>query len=353
MEVCALTNFRDNWSDTTSLFEWQEPAETYYPGLTEPVAPGPLMISTLAMFGNNSWWHAVATSNETLSIPSNDSIAQSLTAICQSAALPFTGFLLATESFGLAADTCINVNDGFDGRDTETDWQAIELRTIVYGWFSSLHSNNSELNQAANILDATTFFANEAVLTAAADLNFAFGAKWIYTSEGTLFYQPYKSLGGMIAVSVLILLQVIALLVLSWYTHMTAPVWTDTLDGFAMMRIGAEMARGNKQPENDLDQPWELGKLQFGEEKDLLKLKDVDGLVGVIPAGGGEQHEAETREKAPLTESTAQPVGESAAVTEKKNDQGAERPLLLGLGAPGVITKNLGKRKKEKGAKSR
>lgn len=322
------------------------------------------MISTLAMFGNNSWWHAVATGNKTLSIPTNESIVQSLTAICQSAALPFTGFQLSADTFSLAALPCNSVNDGLysNEADNDTDWQVM-LRAIVYGWFSSLYISSVET------LDAATFFANEAVLTATADLDFVLGAKWIYTSEGTVFYQPYKSLGGMIAVSLLILLQVIAVLVLVWYTHMTAPVWTDTLNGFAMMRIGAEMAkRGGKENrqqaehDDDLDQRgdyWELlGTLRFAEEKDLLKLKDVDGLVGVM--AGGEELGVGKREmrEAPLPGSAARPAGDgvvdggqkqaAVAVAEHRNEQHAVRDSLLGLGAPGIITRDVDQKKTEK-----
>lgn len=244
----------------------------------------------------------MAPGNETFSIPSNNSIAQGLTSICQTGATPFSGVQLTTDSFGTAATYCIDVNSGLyddddDDDDTDSDWQAVRLRSIVYRWFSSFNKNWLYENDTANILDASTFFANQAVLTASSDLNFALGAKWMYTNKGTLFYQPHKSLGGMIAVTALVFLQVIALLILAWYIHSTGPVWTDTLDGFAMTRIGAEMERRGK----GLGQMWELGRLRFAEEEDLLTLKDVDGLVGVT----AREKSGSEVEDAPLLKSTA------------------------------------------------
>lgn len=331
------------------------------------------MISTLAMFGNNSWWHAVATGNETLSVPTNDSIIRSLISICQTGAIPFTGYQLTTESFSTAVEYCTRVNEGYNNNDV--DDQAIQLRSIVYGWFYSFHDRGDDDKTTVNILDATTFFANEAVLTAGADLRYVQGAKWVFTSEGSVFYQPYKSVGGLIAVTVLIFLQVIALLILTWYIHTTAPVWTDTLDGYAMMRIGAEMERrASGKREKDLDQVWELGRLRFAEEVDLLKLERVDGLVGVqaTPAGGeGESRAVEASENAHLMESIAglfstgvsqsmvegqqnevAPVSERKGATEGKAPE-VDRPLLLGLGAPGLITKDMADSKKKATTKGR
>lgn len=306
------------------------------------------MISTLAMFGNNSWWHAVTlTSNETTSVPTNDTITQSLTSICQTAAIPFTAYQLTVNSFGTVADNCIEFNDGLENDDVEG--QATRLRSILYGWFYCLNNEASGNDTSGHILDATTFFANEAVLTSAADLKYVGGAKWIYYNKGSVFYQPYKSLGGMVAVTVLIFLQVTALLVLVWYIHGRAPVWTDTLDAFAMMRIGAEMGRRATKGEGSdeeglLDQ--KIGKLglglRFADERDLAKLKGVDGLVGVVPMV--------------LAESNIEPIGEvvppegcegehgglpwvSEQQKETEQEEVLDRLVVLGLGAPGIITK--------------
>lgn len=314
------------------------------------------MISTLAMFGNNSWWHTVATGNETtVSVPTNDSIAQSLTSICQSGAIPFTGFQATTDSFGTVAEECLTVQQGRYDDDPEA--QAVQLRTMVYGFFSSLQSNWISDNETATILDATTFFANEAVLTAAADLKYVGGAKWIYASDGTLYYQPYKSLGGMIAVTVLIFLQVIALLILAWYIHAKTPVWTDTLDGFAMMRIGAAMERMSRERSGKVgdglsydqqQETWELGRLQFVDDEVLLKLKDVDGLIGVVDdSKNGSQAAGEARENAPLLDAAE---GEQTATTKgaavDKTNVASKWVSVLGLGAPGIITKDLVKKRK-------
>lgn len=264
------------------------------------------MISTLAMFGNNSWWHAVAPGNETLSILSNDSIAEGLTSICQTVAIPFSGFQLTTNSFGTAASYYIDVNGGLYDDDTNSDWQAVRLRSIVYGWISSFNRDWLYENDTANILEPSTFFADEAVLSASSDLNYAFGAKWIYTSEGTIFYQLYKSLGGMISVTALIFLQAIALLILAWYMHATGPVWTDTLDG--LVGVAARDKGGNEV-----------------EDAPLLE----------SAAGEGEQN------------------GGTAMGEQKRTLDVTERPLLLRLGAPGIITKDMAKRGREEKKKQR
>lgn len=305
-----MTNFnRDNYNDQT-LIDWEQPVSTYLTDVLQ-YAPGPLMISTLAMFGNNSWWNAIQNTS------TDDAIIQGMKSICQSGAIPFTALDLMSE-FATAAEYCVDVTSGRE-QSGDPDSLGGLLLTVAYGWLYGF--NQSDL--AGEALQASTYFANEAVLTATADLNWAFGSKWIYSNTGMTIYLPYKSMAGMITITVLVFLQLVALFCVAWYVHST-PVWSNTLDSFAMMRIGAELERRGSHKA--------LGPLGYPDERDLAALMSLDGLVGT-----------ELRDH---TRGATGIISQDTALLEEGADSADEttrssEPLVLGLGAPGIITKDL------------
>ncbi|KUI59675.1 hypothetical protein VP1G_06892 [Cytospora mali] len=223
----VMDNFTENGH---GVYLWEPPVSTFQgPYDDTPIAPGPLMISTLAMFGNNSWWYA-ARENSNM-----ETITRAIHSICQSGNIPFTAFT-ETNGFPVAAEKCIDItwawlhgneSEGYIEKNYQKD-----IYRIVGNWVGSF----SELEVATDVLQTATYFANEAVLTAIADLTY-YGSKSIYASEGSYIIRPYKHLSGLVVITVLVCLQLAALMYVAWYVH-SMPVWTDKLDAFAM-RNGA------------------------------------------------------------------------------------------------------------------
>lgn len=327
------------------------------------------MISTLAMFGNNSWWHAAANTS------SDEEVKKGIQSICQGGNIPFAtlDLLIGSVSLSDAVGGCSTVNDVSSSLDS-SDY-SLYLMKLVYGWLSVL--NDPELGP--EIFTASLFFANEAVLGATADSNPLY-TKRIFSSAGMYLFRPSKTVGGLIAVTLLVASQVSALCYVAWYVHST-PVWTDKMDAFAMARIGAEIGRTN------------LGAIRHAdlEEKEFGQLKRLDGLIGVVEAKVPEKDEAEeTEESQPMLRDEARRSeeggppgpgreGEQAvplpqenlsgqAVDDQNERSGAqvdapftdkrvateaqETSVVLGVGAPGLVTKDLAWKKSKKRTKS-
>ena len=146
------------------------------------------------------------------------------------------------------------------------------------------------------------YFVNQAYLTQTADTTAQYylypqgpggSARKIFSSPGSTVQKPSKSFPATIFISVLIVLQLIVLTALAWYTYST-PTWTKNLDALAVARMGASL-KGELPP---------VGPVT---EVEMKRLHGVDGLVGV--------------------EDETENVG----------------PVRLGLGAPGIIKRRLAK----------
>jgi hypothetical protein len=246
-----------NWPQSFDGFDFSEFRQR---------AAGPLMISTLSMFGNSSFFHtAGATTGDVAPTGLNSTASfNALSAICQSVSLPFTA-LIDGSQFTNAGDVCSELIGGRVAPDD--NFNPDLLNSLVYTWVSNL--NDSSISQ--EVLGAATFFANEAVLSTTADVNFAFGSRSIYTSEGMRVTRPYRSVAGLIVVGVFVLMQLVGIAVLLVYIHST-PTWTETLDAFALARIGAQLER---------DRDVILPSIGVAGSNDLDPLDDVDGVVGV------------------------------------------------------------------------
>lgn len=231
------------------------------------------MTSALAMFGNRSAFFLA--SNMT-----NSTAQYAFSAICSLGALPLTQ-LVDSIGFQTGANQCLILPDMLS-RGEEFIYDT--LITMMYTYVSAL--NDSAVS--SEVLGAATYFANEAVLRGPAEQGGLSGyARWIFTAPWTLVPNPQWSTAAIVTVSILIGLQGAGLAAIAGYIH-SMPSWTDKLDAFAMMHIGAELKRAKRVR--------------------LIGIRDAD------------QRDLETLEK----------------------------PFKLALGAPGLISKRLARPKTKK-----
>jgi len=94
-----------------------------------------------------------------------------------------------------------------------------------------------------------------------------------YTSPVLGIQKVHVPLAGLISISILILLQLTGLFSLALYASQHA-TWTDLLDSFALLRLGAAMAD-------------ELPLISASEAKELAVLDEKEGWVG--DAGNAER----------------------------------------------------------------
>ncbi|PYH32803.1 uncharacterized protein BO87DRAFT_361993 [Aspergillus neoniger CBS 115656] len=347
----AIPSVVDN--DTTTLSPSNLPDPFNYEDL---YAAGPLMTSALALFGNQSFLNAASyaiTTNTTRS---------ALFSICQFNALPFTR--LSLTSFSTAGDTCEDLLWDID-RSSDDYWYQYLMNTI-YIWIASFNDTQS----AATALDMATYFANEAVLTSTATQDWSYNSRSIYFDSGTVLVKPKWSLAGVIVISVLIGLQILCLCLIVFYCH-SVPTWTDSLDAFAMLRMGAEVQR---------EKHVRFAGIRDTDKRDWEDLGRFDGLVGVVldgsgmMQGGGDGEHSSMKDSSPLVRraeggpSTSSEIelaelppysstvsvdahnGEgSGEGDERVRKEGLEPPFRLAVGAPGLITKSMAPKRKARG----
>ncbi|TDZ29290.1 hypothetical protein C8035_v011289 [Colletotrichum spinosum] len=126
-------------------------------------------------------------------------------------------------------------------------------------------------HSAVSTLGVGMYLANVGVLQDAASSD---AARMIYNLTGADFVAPRYNFGAVFTLSVLLGLQVLLLALLTYYIY-SLPTWTDTLDGIAMMRIGTQLRDSAL-----------LTSLRRVDEDDMVRLGEIDGLVGVVPRPG-------------------------------------------------------------------
>jgi len=128
--------------------------------------------------------------------------------------------------------------------------------------------------ELTNAFGAFVFLANEAWLVSSRQNNVV-GARYVFSNPGVAIIIPAISLAGMIVISSLWAVYVACILGLAIYSART-PRWTNTLDAFAMMRIGAATR----------DERIAL-KVGF-ETQTVDALDELPGMVGDATGGEGE-----------------------------------------------------------------
>ena len=150
------------------------------------------------------------------------------------------------------------------------------LACSVNGLISVLKRQDMRLLPA--ILQISAFTTNRALLN-----HFAptvngqplgagnFRGRNVYTSPGYPVLKPTLSIGVLVAMSLLIGLQLLGLLCLTWYIY-HVPSWTGALDAMAMAHIGARLGQQNVL----------LDGVSGDRDRDARTLQKVNGLIEVV-----------------------------------------------------------------------
>ncbi|RAL00317.1 uncharacterized protein BO80DRAFT_425814 [Aspergillus ibericus CBS 121593] len=337
----AIPSVVDNDTDSNLFVLGPAPVDPF--NTVELYAAGPLMTSALALFGNQSFFGAASNA-------SNSSSARSaLSDICRFDAFPFNR--LESAGFNMAAAYCDELLWTLEYHDNDFLYQ--QLLFTVYTWIASFNVTET----AATALNMATYFANEAVLTNTAAQGYAHNSREIYFDSGSVIIKPKWSLAAVITISILIGLQILGLCLIMVYCH-SVPTWTGSFDAFAMLRVGAELQRS---------QHVRFAGIRDTDKQDLAVLASIDGLVGVVDSRQPMSEGQEAKENSPLVRqlagestTTVHDLNESQTVysgvsigldqdgenrDERGKREGLEPPFRLAVGAPGLITKDMGPRK--------
>lgn len=212
-------------------------------------APGPLLLTTIATFGNQSFIGAMV----------NNPVHRAADISCANWKIPFVNF----ESFSYI-DHCgspWNESTGAGVADSLIDW--------LWNW--------NVVKDAEKYLSFALFFANHATLAKASNYEGEWSAdddsrapRRLYTSEGYTTQKPVASLGPIIFLAILYSLQLIVLISFAIYICRN-PAWTNGLCSSTISRIIANM---------DRDHLERLVRSQEGTGRSR-RLSEVDGLIGV------------------------------------------------------------------------
>lgn len=241
-------------------------------------SPGPFLTSILAIFGNYTFFDDVVKANDT-----HDTNLD----ICHALRMPLTGLCTGTAGMCTPYNTSFLGNTlldcvtpgGDDPSNPNTDHQHPN-GTLAFYLFLFLQKFNS-LNSTIAALTLTNFYSSRAILDPSQALD---GHTWVsssfepvgqivYASPGLQIQKVHVPLAGLIIISVLIILQLVGLFSLALYASRHA-TWTELLDSFALLRLGAAMAD-------------ELPLVSALEAKELAVLDEKEGWVG--DAGGAER----------------------------------------------------------------
>ncbi|KAM0796359.1 hypothetical protein BDR22DRAFT_976251 [Usnea florida] len=166
--------------------------------------PGPFLTAIMAIFGPNTFFSTVAAN-------SNWTSTYTTKALCSQLSYPFTCF-----AYYFA-------------------YNAIVGDFPLMNWLPNFGNEDSAL--AAFTL--TTYAAANAILNNGNSSSLGYP---IYSSPGTPMQKPTLPPAGIVIVSLLLAVQIIGLALLALYASRSA-TWTENLDAWAMLRVGAELAR--------------------------------------------------------------------------------------------------------------
>lgn len=275
-----LMNPQSRAEDVTVNINWTNILVNSNPDSTidNPV-PGPLMAATLALFGNHSFFDTARTAPD-------DTFGLVADTVCNGLMMPFSRYSNNISLAKIGSHIC---NQQTAAATNQND----TLHVLVWNFVSLF----SDLNTAIQLLEATMYFANEAHLTLAAGAaakilnaeqhggNFSVSGcigghgsqvgRTIYSSPGTTIIKPQESPAGVIVISILVTLEVVGLLILAYYTC-SSPTWTQSLNAYALARIGAVLAPQMKAKGID-------GLREHPRAEDLRKgLVGMSGVIGIV-----------------------------------------------------------------------
>lgn len=228
-----------------------------------PAAAGPLATSVRALFGNNTFFNSIINAHDTRGANLD---------VCRALRMPLTGLCTMRDGESLMCNPyqsqsestlpCIrpahsHLPEIFEentfleyGLSNSTS-DSGTLAYFLYVWLQRFNNWNSTM--AA--LTFTNFYSAKAILDPSRAMELdpytAFEtirsiatnkplALTIYSSPGLRIQKLHISSSAIVIISLLILLHIAGLLALGVYTSMQ-PIWTASLDGFALLRMGKGM----------------------------------------------------------------------------------------------------------------
>ena len=232
--------------------------------------PSPLNVSIAAIFGNGTFFDTLSVAKDTV-----DNYHE----LCLQLGQPFLGLTAPASNDGLWGSYSSFSDCQFSAQ--YSDYWPGKLAETMYDWLI----NFRDLDSITTALSLTMSLSDKAIINQ--DLTEFIGND-IYNPLGYSIMKPSMSKAAMILLSILILIQLLGLCSLAFYAH-SRPTWTDSLNSFALLRLGAAMAD---------DLPL-ISAIEAGE---LAMLDETCGWVGdsggpgefrTLTVGGPEQVKGE------------------------------------------------------------
>ncbi|TPX14543.1 uncharacterized protein E0L32_005235 [Thyridium curvatum] len=311
----------------------KDPSSYVQPSYPDPFnslplnASGPLMMASIALFGNQSI--IALARNQTA-----ETFGDALVRACEDDMVPFSR-LGAAFSDSAPAKACAGLAAARSGPSSP------DSRLLSSMAFEAVNATVApfagDARRGASLLDLATLFANEAYLTTAASgqvgdgavvsRSFATPARAVFRQPGVRLFVPRMSTVALAAISALVGLQVALIAVLLWYVY-SVPTWTERLDALAVARLALQMP--------ELSPLSRLGLSCVDKacrSRGLEPLESVDALVGVaVAAVGPDQEKGGYRsETAPTTSGAASTGAHTKEVTLAVGGEG--NPFNTGLQA--------------------
>ena len=187
--------------------------------------PSPFLTAILAVFGPNTFFNTVAL-NSSYSDPGG--------LVCKQLRYPFTGLSIEnTNSEGIDSFYWNQTDASLECReDTLEDDPAPPLLQALLTWLPNFGDDAT----ATGALTMATYSASNAILNVR-PRNTGF---FLYGSVGTSLQKPTMPVAAMAIITLLLATQIAGLALLAIYAS-RRPVWSETLDAWAMLRIGAKI----------------------------------------------------------------------------------------------------------------
>lgn len=221
---------------------------------------GPLLTIAIALFGEGSFVSERLRHPDAYTEPNTkDELARNPALGACVDQMPFVNLLKNSSQDGFitgATAICLNNDDAEDAKGLQK-----QLATYTQVLMGTLGGDF----MTTQAFTAAMFLANEVWLLSSVNHNLQ-----IYYDYGVDTLVPAVSLGGIILISILLGTYLTCLLALAVYGSRT-PLWTEQLDSFAMMRLGAYVLG---------DVPLRVGKAE--------KVKVLDETPGWLGDANGD-----------------------------------------------------------------
>ncbi|MCJ1438612.1 hypothetical protein MMC27_008002 [Xylographa pallens] len=192
-------------------------------GRADPGIPGPFLAAILAVFGPGTFFDTVASTNA-------HTHADQIT--CNTLRYPFTGLYLDS-----ATDYILSSWNQSSPKlpcpfRSPSNRPASPLLPALLGWLP----NFGDPAKATAALTLATYAASNAILNVGPGLqDFV-----VWACAGSDLQKPTMAVATMVAVTLLLAAQLVGLAFLAVYAS-RRPSWTESLDAWAILRIGAEI----------------------------------------------------------------------------------------------------------------